>query len=188
MSHNFKSLPIIIPELYKIAAATSSSRILTKLFGAGKAGTSGGQDILKGVTQSALGTAVTASGALVALGLADAIRGESAEQSTARDKELGKLTAQTHFKTTMLGRLAPSHIEVFKKVMQDPIISKADKDLMISSYDTMKRFAPNLAADVNAARSFLREPALHGTGPNYATLKNLADAEQAIARAGGTLG
>jgi len=102
-------------------------------------------------------------------------------------RELGKLTAQSDFKALNDMRLKPLHESVFKNVMQDPVIKDADPSLMHSTFDTMKRFAPNLAADNNAAKSFLREHAIYGSGPSYAALKNLADAEQAISRSGGAL-
>ena len=44
----------------------------------------------------------------------------------------------------------------------------------------MRKAAPRLATDVSAVRSFLREIASYGTGPNYVTIKNLAEAEKAL--------
>lgn len=105
----------------------------------------------------------------------------------ARANELGKLTAQNEFKGQQLMRLNAQHKNVFNTVIKDEVIRDAEPALMRSTYDTMKRFAPNLAADPNAAKSFLREHAIYGAGPSYAALKNLADAEQAVSRAGGML-
>jgi hypothetical protein len=109
------------------------------------------------------------------------------DEEKAKHVETGKLQAQNQFKLQSLMTLKKQHEDVLSKVMKDDIISKADKPLMHSAYGTMVRFAPNLAADENAAKSFLREHAIYGTGPSYAALKNLADAEQAVARAGGVL-
>jgi hypothetical protein len=109
----------------------------------------------------------------------------SRTQVEEHQRELGKLTAQSQFKAEALNQLKPLHTNVFNSVMQDQVIKDADPSLMKSTFDTMRKFAPNLAADSNAAKSFLREHAIYGTGPSYAALKNLADAEQAISRAGG---
>jgi len=104
------------------------------------------------------------------------------------NKETGKINAKQIFKGQMLIALKPRHNLVFNMLTkEDDIISKADKKQMKSTFETMKRFAPNLAADENAARSFLREHATYDTGPNYATLKSLADAEKMIVDAGGSL-
>jgi len=104
------------------------------------------------------------------------------------NRETGKMNAKQIFKGQMLTALEPKHKLVFNTLThEDDIISKANKKQMKSTFETMKLFAPNLAADENAARSFLREHATYDTGPNYATLKSLADAEKMILDAGGFL-
>ena len=90
-------------------------------------------------------------------------------------------------KVKQLALLEPMHAAAFEHAQQDEIISRADPALVHSSFETMKRFAPNIAADPNAVKSFLRESASWGAGPSYATLKNLADAERAVAGAGGAV-
>lgn len=62
----------------------------------------------------------------------------------------------------------------------DDIIKKADKTLIYSAYETMKSVAPTLSKDINAVRSFLREVAMTGTGPDYNTIRQLADTEKTI--------
>jgi len=70
-------------------------------------------------------------------------------------------------------------------IRTDPVISDAvsrqphGKELVLEAYATMVRFAPTISLDPNAARSFLRECVLSGTGPNYATIKNLVETENA---------
>lgn len=151
---------------------------------AAAAGNSLFKDIAKGVGTAVISGAILGGGSLAFDKIKNSLFGNQDEERE-RHKELGKLTAQGTFKSQALMQLAPKHDMTFKTVMKDDVIRDADHGLMKSTYDTMKNFAPNLAADVNAARSFLREHAIYGAGPSYAALKNLADAEQAVARAGG---
>ena len=109
---------------------------------------------------------------------------QSSDRMEAERKQMGQLSGEQKFRTNALQGLSPLHDQVFSTLGQDQILAKADPELVHSTYQTMKRFAPHLAADPNAARSFLRESALYGTGPSYAALKTLADAEQSVSRAG----
>ena len=167
-SRLFYSIPGEI--LQKEAAASSPRGVMAEI----------GIDVAK----KAIGAGVVGAGAFGLSRLVGRMFGNQ-DENDARHEETGKLTAQKDFKTMSLLRLQPQHANVFKTVMKDDVIRGADHSLMKSTYDTMKRFAPNLAADDNAARSFLREHAIYGAGPSYAALKNLADAERAVASAGG---
>lgn len=109
---------------------------------------------------------------------------ESGSRLDAERRQLGQLSGEQRFRGEALKKLMPMHGQTFEALQADPIIAKADPQLISSSFETMKRFAPYLATDPNAARSFLRETAMYGTGPSYASLKNLADAEQSVNRAG----
>jgi hypothetical protein len=62
---------------------------------------------------------------------------------------------------------------------EDDVLAQADPQSLQEAYHTMVRFAPTLATDKNAVRSFLRESVLYGTGPNVVTIKQLADSERA---------
>jgi hypothetical protein len=62
----------------------------------------------------------------------------------------------------------------------DPIISQASDKTIKDAFGTMVRFAPTLSTDKNAVRSYLREAVMSGVGPNYSTIKSLADAENAV--------
>lgn len=54
-------------------------------------------------------------------------------------------------------------------------------DLLKEAYGTMCRFAPSLALDPNAVRSFLREVVVGGSGGvNYLTIKHLIETERAL--------
>lgn len=65
-------------------------------------------------------------------------------------------------------------------ILHDAITRDPKKrEMVLEAYGTMNRFAPTLASDVNAVRSFLREAVLGGSGVNYATIKNLVDTERA---------
>ena len=70
----------------------------------------------------------------------------------------------------------------------DPVLADAvernpnAKQQVVEAYETMVKVAPTLASDVNVVRSFLREAVLSGAGVNYATVKNLAEAEGQVVR------
>lgn len=77
--------------------------------------------------------------------------------------------------------------EILRKLLaSDQIIADAvkrnpaAKEQMLEAYATLERFAPTLAADINAVRSFLREVVLGGGHVNYATIKNLVETEKAM--------
>ena len=165
-------------------AAEESKDILVKLFGGKDA--QGWQKMLQTVGAGVASTAAVGAGTLLASQLEDRFLG-NADQAKATNQAIGQLNAANQFKTQMVLNLEPSHKSVLKTVLKDEVISNADEAMITSAFETMKRFAPNLAADENATRSFLREHAIYGTGPSYASLKNLADAEQAVAKAGGAL-
>jgi len=104
---------------------------------------------------------------------------------------LGKSLAETAASPLSLlsnigGALAGSSNAIIDQLMKmDDIIGKADKKLLTEAYNTMKKVAPTLAKDINAVRSYLREVAMAGTGPDYSTIKQLADAEKTIMAAKG---
>lgn len=62
----------------------------------------------------------------------------------------------------------------------DAVLSQADNRQLMESYHTMVRFAPTLSTDKNAVRSFLRQSVMSGTGPDFMTIKHLADSERAV--------
>ncbi|MEO0271524.1 MAG: hypothetical protein ABIM30_00320 [candidate division WOR-3 bacterium] len=98
---------------------------------------------------------------------------------------LGKNLAESLTPTSLLSGLASvggvKKDNIVENLMRtDDIIKKADKNLIISAYETMKSVAPTLAKDINAVRSFLREVAMAGTGPDYNTIRQLADTEKTI--------
>lgn len=76
-------------------------------------------------------------------------------------------------------------LETIKR--QDQIIADTlahnphGEQLVQEAYDTMVKVAPTLSTDINAVRSWLREAVIGGAGVNYATIKNLAEAERAVA-------
>lgn len=62
----------------------------------------------------------------------------------------------------------------------DPVLANAAPSELMKHYDTMAKFAPSLAMDENAARSFLRESVMSQMGPDYGTIAGLARAEQNV--------
>jgi len=171
----------LVPQHFSKNAGVAST-----LFGASVKDSTGLNKVLQTAAGASLGAATIGLGSLVFSKLKNNILGNEDEEK-AQHVELGKLQAQNQFKHQSVSVLEEQHKAVLKKVLQDEIIGKADKALMHSTFGTMTRFAPNLAADENAAKSFLREHAIYNMGPSYAALKNLADAEQAVARAGGVV-
>lgn len=62
----------------------------------------------------------------------------------------------------------------------DPVLSSADDQTLMEAYHTMTRFAPVMSTDKNAVRSFLRQAVMSGSGPDYMSIKLLADSERAV--------
>ena len=160
--------------LYKDAAFN-----MNDLFGAAGAPRSGAQDIAKSIA-SGVGQAAVLGG--TAYGLNRLLNNE---QTSSRNSALGRLQAEQVHRSKQLEQLSPHHEATFNALRDDPILAKADPSLIQSSFETMKRFAPNVASDPHASRAFLQEVALYGKGPSYATLKTLADTERAIQQAQG---
>lgn len=62
----------------------------------------------------------------------------------------------------------------------DPVLAGADDTTLMEAYHTMSRFAPVLSTDKNAVRSFLRQAVTSGSGPDFMSIKLVADAERAV--------
>lgn len=76
---------------------------------------------------------------------------------------------------------APERAGILRNLMDaDDILQRADNNEVMGAYSTMERFAPTLATDPNAVRSFLREAATTGGGADYASIANLARAEESV--------
>jgi len=73
-------------------------------------------------------------------------------------------------------------IKTLKK--EDPILAQADDKELMEAYHTMVRFAPTLSTDKNAVRSFLRTAVMSGSGPDFATIRQIADAERSVTSKG----
>jgi len=78
----------------------------------------------------------------------------------------------------MAGKERQSIFDLLRK--EDDVIARADKSQLAEAYHTMARFAPTLATDKNAVKTFLRESVLYGAGPNPMAIKQLAEAEEAV--------
>lgn len=66
----------------------------------------------------------------------------------------------------------------------DSVLASADDATLMEAYHTMTRFAPVLSTDKNAVRSFLRQAVMSGSGPDYMSIKLLADSERAVTGGG----
>jgi Arc/MetJ family transcription regulator len=62
----------------------------------------------------------------------------------------------------------------------DAVLANADDKTLMEAYHTMTRFAPVLSTDKNAVRSFLRQAVMSGAGPDFMSIKLLADSERAV--------
>ena len=62
----------------------------------------------------------------------------------------------------------------------DSILASADDNVLMEAYHTMSRFAPVLSTDKNAVRSFLRQAVMSGSGPDYMSIKLIADSERSV--------
>jgi len=133
--------------------------------------------IEKGLGAGLIGAGTLASGAVTSAAFGDGIAEEM------RAKEIGKFNAQQELLTQQRQTLAPKHQEAFQRAMADDTVQRAPQDIIHSAFETMRTFAPNLAADPNATLSFLRESAIYGTGPSYASIKSLADSEKSVVSA-----
>jgi hypothetical protein len=66
----------------------------------------------------------------------------------------------------------------------DQLLSSAtpqDAEMLRRSFNSMTRFAPDLATDEFAVKNFLRESMMAANGPDYATLGNMARVNEDIA-------
>lgn len=63
---------------------------------------------------------------------------------------------------------------------EDMVLQQADDKVLMEAYHSMVRFAPTLSTDKNAVRSFLRQAVMTASGPDYMSIKLLADAERAV--------
>lgn len=66
----------------------------------------------------------------------------------------------------------------------DSVLSAADDQTLMDAYHTMARFAPTLSTDKNAVRSFLRQAVMSGSGPDYMSIKLIADSERSVTGGG----
>lgn len=83
--------------------------------------------------------------------------------------------------------LEPKRQKALKEITEgDPVVSAYEAETPGASeqaFSSMRRVAPELSTDPNVVRSYLREAAQTGGTTNYLTLKQLAEAEDAINRA-----
>ncbi len=70
---------------------------------------------------------------------------------------------------------------------EDPILAEANETVLMDAYHSMVRWAPMLATDKNAVRSWLRQAIMTGAGPDYASIKMLAESERAVTGGGRTV-
>ena len=70
---------------------------------------------------------------------------------------------------------------ILKGLMKnDPHLTNVDPKELMRSYDTMAKFAPTLAMDEGAVRSFLRESVMSQAPPGYEAISGLARAEKTV--------
>lgn len=144
----------------------------------------GMSDVTKDVLKHVAGAALVGGGGYLA-GKALDRWDESGDRLQAERKQLGELSGAQRFRREGLQKLVPLHTEIEQSLANDPHFAKINNpDLVRSTYSTMRRFAPYLAADPAIARSFVNMHVLSNEPPSYATMKTLADAEQSVNKAG----
>lgn len=80
--------------------------------------------------------------------------------------------------------LSPVRKKIFNVLRkEDDILNMADNKTLMEAYHTMANVAPHLSTDKNAVKSVLRMAATSGGGLDYTTIKGIADAEAAVAKA-----
>lgn len=130
-------------------------------------------DLWKPVGTSARDSFASGVGGGIGKGLVDLT-------ATGAGSVIGKL--RDYFLTDVRRKKMLESVIRTDQVLHDAISRNPQtQDVLVEAYGTLTRFAPSLALDVNAVRSFLREVVLGGGGVNYATIKNLVETEKAIA-------
>lgn len=111
------------------------------------------------------------------------------DQHESHNRELGQLTARAKFKNETIEKLRPVHKQIIRDLKKnDDIIRDADSKMVDSTYRTMTNFAPLLAADENAAKSFIRTTIQSGADhPGFNVLQAVTDAERSAQQAGGII-
>lgn len=105
----------------------------------------------------------------------------AAETALGLTKDMLSKTLDTFKEQTMA---SPARNFIFKTLKsEDPVLADTDDKTLLEAYHTMSRIAPNLSQDKNAVRSFLTQAATSGNGLDFTTIKGIADAELAVARA-----
>lgn len=181
MSNFQKTVEKLAASPWKRALIPSLPQLLCKQAGLASTlfGSTGGQEIAKNVASGAATAGVLALGGYGGARLLGSLD-DNVDRIKGRQTTLGKLEGERRWRNSAIAKLKPLQETTLAGLQDDPILGKADPELIHSSYETMRRFAPNLAADPNATRAFLQESAVYGKGPSYATLKTLADAERAV--------
>ena len=176
----------------KLAASRNAMYQFTKQAGVGIFGgikPTGSQKVLGNIAGGAGVALLGVAGLSLANKYKKFTTGMTAETEEEAHKELGKMYARADFAAANAKGLSGAHASVFKDLVKsDELIKDADRTLMTTSFNTMTRFAPLLASDHSAARSFLRASAENNSGPSFATIQTLADAERAVQQVGGVGG
>lgn len=86
----------------------------------------------------------------------------------------------------------PKHQQSFQNAVDEDDMLRAhhaeNPDSLMKSFSTLKEFAPTLAKNPMATRSFLRNATMsgmHGTGPDFATIRLMAETEKFLQNAKG---
>lgn len=95
------------------------------------------------------------------------------EQTSGQAADAAKSVPRGHQQSQMLQRIMGSD-----DLLRDA--TPQDQELLGRAYQTMQKFAPELASDEFAARNYLRESLMAANGPDYATISNLARANRDI--------
>jgi hypothetical protein len=81
---------------------------------------------------------------------------------------------------------SPARKELFEEIRREtPELMNVPLTKLQEAYHTMVKFAPTLAQDKNAVKSFLTQAAVSATGIDYNAIRGIAEAERSINNAKG---
>jgi len=174
--------------LSKLAAAPTGLKGFADLLLGSAGKQTGSEKVLGTVLGTSIGSLLAAGGGM----MYDKYRENSLgnlDQFESHNRELGQLTARSKFKDEAIKKLGPIHKQIIKDLKKnDEIIRDADSKMVDSTYRTMTNFAPLLAADENAAKSFIRTTIQSGADhPGFNVLQAVTDAERSVQQAGGII-
>lgn len=97
---------------------------------------------------------------------------------------LTKDTLSKAYENTKALFTSPTRRALFEQIRKEtPELQNVPIAKLQEAYHTMAKFAPSLAEDKNAVKSFLTQAAVSGSGIDFGAIRGIAEAERAIQQA-----